>query len=81
MEVKLLCYAQLREAFGSQELVLPCTPGTTVAALTASLLTKDNAAPLRGLPFRYAVNETFVAESHVLQHGDELCLIPPVAGG
>jgi len=37
-------------------------------------------AQLRGR-FRVAVNQDFVDDAHVLNGGDELALIPPVAGG
>ena len=33
------------------------------------------------IPFKIAVNQTYIIEPVILEDGDELALIPPVQGG
>jgi molybdopterin converting factor small subunit len=50
--------------------------GSPVGAL------RDRLGPgVTGVTLRYAVNEEYVGEAQVLKDGDEVALIPPVAGG
>jgi molybdopterin synthase catalytic subunit len=81
MRISVLYFAVFRERLGrdGEELELPA--GATVADAVAKLgETHAAIAQLRG-KFRCAVNQDFTEDSHVLRDGDELALIPPVAGG
>src|SRR5439155_19826457 len=70
-----------RERLGLDREALELPAGSTardaIAALAARHAVIDK---LRG-KFRVAVNHDMVAEDHTLADGDELALIPPVAGG
>ncbi len=81
MKVHVLYFAVFRERLGTSEEHLELPDGANVAAAIAALAGKHAAiAQLRGR-FRVAVNQEFVEDGHPLRDGDELALIPPVAGG
>ena len=80
MRVEVLFFAAARERAGTErgtfELDSP-----TVATLSEAIAARHPAlAPL--LPrLRFAVNQAFAAPTATLREGDEVALIPPVAGG
>lgn len=81
MRIAVLYFAVFREKLGrdGEELELPA--GATVAAAIDALAARHAPiAKLRGR-FRVAVNQDFSDDARVLVDGDELALIPPVAGG
>jgi len=81
MRIAVLYFAVFREKLGrdGEELELPA--GSTVAAAIDALAARHAPiAKLRGR-FRVAVNQDFSDDERVLVDGDELALIPPVAGG
>lgn len=81
MKVHVLYFAVFRERLGTPEENLELPDGANVGAAVAALAGKHAAiAQLRGR-FRVAVNQEFVEDGHPLRDGDELALIPPVAGG
>ena len=81
MEIQVLYFAVFRERLGRSEQSLALANGATVGDAIAALANEHAAiAQLRGR-FRVAVNQDFVDDDHVLRDGDELALIPPVAGG
>ena len=81
MQIRYLLFATYRDLTGEAEgeLVLPAgaTAGAAVAALRA------RGAPWSTLPDRpvVAVNEEYAKLDRPLSDGDELALLPPVAGG
>jgi MoaE-MoaD fusion protein len=81
VRITVLYFAVFRERLGTSEEPLELAPGTTVGAAVARL--GELHAPIAQLAgrFRVAVNQDFVGDAHVLADGDELVLIPPVAGG
>lgn len=81
MIIKILFFAQLKEAFRTSERTMEVQQGRTVGEYVQSLLMEPGALHLKGLPMRYAVNEDFVDKNQVLKDGDTLALLPPVAGG
>jgi molybdopterin synthase catalytic subunit len=81
MKVQVLYFAVFRERLGRSDDELEFAEGATVADAVAALAARHApVAQLRGR-FRVAVNQEFVDDAHVLREGDELALIPPVAGG
>ena len=81
MEIQVRYFAVLRERLGTDEEPLALPDGADVAAAIEALCGRHPAiAALRGR-FRAAVNREMVATDCALSDGDELALIPPVAGG
>lgn len=80
MKVQVLFFASYAEAFGRSEQTLELPAGATVDDCLA-VIRRDPAgarvppSPLVAVNQRYARPETKLAE------GDEVALIPPVAGG
>jgi MoaE-MoaD fusion protein len=81
VRLQLLYFAVLRERLRLEGEGLDLPPGATVADARAAIATSHpEIAPL--LPrVQVAVNRTMVGDTHTLHDGDELALIPPVAGG
>ena len=79
MRVKVLLFAGLREKAGQGEVDLELEPGMTAREVPGRIFGAEMAVPPRSL--RYAVNQDYVPEDKVLGDGDEVALIPPVAGG
>lgn len=81
MQIAVLYFAVFRERLGiaAEQLTLP--DRSTVGEAIASLAAKHK--PIADLAGRYrvAVNREFADDSETLSDGDELVLIPPVAGG
>lgn len=79
--VRLLLFAQFREALGEREREFALPPGATPR--DALRLVADGSPRLRGLApsVRFLVNAEFVPGDAPLRHGDELAFVPPVAGG
>jgi MoaE-MoaD fusion protein len=81
MRIHVLYFAVFRERLGTSEESLELADGATAGdAITALAAKHEPVAKLRGR-FRIAVNQDFVDDAHALREGDELALIPPVAGG
>jgi molybdopterin converting factor subunit 1 len=81
MRISVLYFAVFRERLGRDEDTLELPAGATVHAAIDALAKRHAAiGQLRG-KFRCAVNQEFCDEAQVLVDGDELALIPPVAGG
>ena len=81
MRISVLYFAVFRERLGHDAEPLDLASGSTVAdAIDALAARHAPIAALRG-KFRIAVNQDMVDPSHALADGDELALIPPVAGG
>jgi molybdopterin synthase catalytic subunit len=81
MKVRVLYFAVFREKLGREHDVVALHDGALVRDALAALSARhDVIAKLRG-KFRVAVNQDFTDEARALVDGDELALIPPVAGG
>ena len=81
MRITVLYFAVFRERLGRDHEHLELPAGATVAdAITVLAAQHAPIAQLRG-KFRCAVNQDFTDDAHALHEGDELALIPPVAGG
>ncbi|MEK6608118.1 MAG: molybdenum cofactor biosynthesis protein MoaE [Myxococcota bacterium] len=75
MRVRILYFAAARERAGLSEEVVELPDGATVSHVLARVDIK-----LRP-HLRVAVNREFAAIDHLLKDGDEIALIPPIAGG
>lgn len=80
MTVSVLLFASLAEALGRDRMVIELEAPVTAGQLRDDLLASVDRAAIRGA-VRVAVNECFVADSSPVRSGDEVALIPPVAGG
>ena len=81
MRVVVKLFAAYREAVGQSEIVCEVADGCTVARLAKQLGEQHPRLGERLGAARFAVNRDYVAPETVLHDGDELVLIPPVAGG
>ena len=79
MRIKILLFGQYRDAAESPELTIELPPGARAADAVASLRA-ESAALIPERPV-VAVNLTYASLDEILRDGDELALLPPVAGG
>ncbi len=80
MQLRVLYFAVFRERLGRDHELIELAGGD-VAALVAALEARHDAIrALRGR-YRVAVNQAMVGPDEPLAEGDEVALIPPVAGG
>ena len=79
--VKILAFAGARDVLGAAEVELPLQSATTVADVMNRLCQKFPNLEAYRSSLRVAVNEHYAQPSDVVRAGDELALIPPVAGG
>lgn len=81
MHVRFLLFASYRDLTGVGEGRLELPAGATAGAAVAAL--RARGAAWSALPDRpvVAVNEEYARLDHPLADGDELALLPPVAGG
>jgi len=80
MTVTALLFASYADALGSDRLDLALEPGATVADALAELRNLPGGERLPPSPL-VAVNLAYAATGRRLSPGDELAIIPPVAGG
>lgn len=81
MKVRVLAFAQAREALGSGRLELELPEGSRVSdALAAIERRSATFAPLRP-HLAVAVDETLSKADEPLRDGCEIALLPPVSGG
>jgi len=78
--VTVLLFASYADALGRQAINLPLDERATVADVVRRLSALPGAA---GLPPRpvVAVNEVYASYDREVREGDEVAVIPPVAGG
>ncbi|MEX0906759.1 MAG: MoaD/ThiS family protein [Gemmatimonadota bacterium] len=81
MRVNLLLFAVYRDLTGVDELVVDLPEGSDAADAIDTLRSTDRR--FARIPARpvIAVNREYVLLDALLRDGDELALIPPVAGG
>lgn len=80
MTVTVLLFASYADALGAPSVEVDLHPGATVRDLIARVrhLAGDERLPPSPL---VAVNELYAGADLVIEAGDEVALIPPVAGG
>lgn len=81
MLIAVRYFAVARERLKLEGESLEVTAGATVRAVMDALVARHaGLGPMRA-HLRVAVNQDFVGDDHVVAEGDEVALIPPVAGG
>lgn len=78
--VTVLLFAGVRDLVGARELTLPASVGTAGGALEA-LCARCPALRAYVPSLRVAVNGDYAALDAPVRAGDEVAVIPPVAGG
>lgn len=81
MNIRVLFFAAHRDLLGTETADATLPEGATVADLLSGLRTRGQ--PWDRLPQRLAVavNRSYASDDTVLHEGDEVAVIPPVAGG
>jgi len=80
VHIRLRLFAMYAEVFGRDEVPLDLPAGATVADALAAVRGEPAASRLPPSPL-VAVNLKYAKPDVVLNEGDEVALIPPVAGG
>jgi molybdopterin converting factor subunit 1 len=80
MTVAVLLFASYAEAFGSDRITLDVPNGASVRDLVDRVRALPGAERLPPAPL-VAVNHQYASAQQRLTPGDEVALIPPVAGG
>ena len=80
MNVTVLLFASYADALGRSEIDLALPAGSTVADAMRRVAEMPGADRVPPTPL-IAVNERYASLDQRLAQGDELALIPPVAGG
>jgi molybdopterin converting factor small subunit len=78
--VPVLLFASYADAFGTRTLPVPISAPCSVADLVNAMRPLAGGDRLPATPL-VAVNHAYAAPSHIVMPGDEVALIPPVAGG
>ena len=84
MTVKIVLFANLREALGVDSVELQVTGSSSVSALISQLADQQSQEWLEMLTaenIRVAVNQDLVNEDVDIVDGDEVAFFPPVTGG
>ncbi len=77
MKIRVLLFAGLREKMGKGEVLVELPSGSLISGLQEQLgIEKSLWASMA-----FAVNQTYVPVQTPLKEGDEVAIIPPVAGG
>jgi sulfur-carrier protein len=79
MKVRVLLFASYADALGADSVVIDTHEGATAGEILA-LVQRRITAPVPPRPM-VAVNAVYADPSVILHEGDELAVIPPVAGG
>lgn len=78
MKIRLLLFATYRDIAGSPEIVLELPHGANAFDAVTQLRVQAPRIPERPV---VAINQEYSSLDDVLRDGDELALLPPVAGG
>ncbi|HEY4131614.1 MAG TPA: MoaD/ThiS family protein [Gemmatimonadaceae bacterium] len=80
MTVTVLLFASYADALGASSLALELPAGATVGDVVTQVQAMPGASRLPKHPL-VAVNERYAKRDRVIALGDEVAIIPPVAGG
>ncbi|MCL4166628.1 UNVERIFIED_CONTAM: hypothetical protein GTU68_014980 [Idotea baltica] len=80
MEIHLLLFGIAKDLVGKQKLKLKLPELTTVADFKKLL--REKHPELHEIEsISVAVNSEYASDAHLINHNDEIALIPPVSGG
>jgi molybdopterin converting factor subunit 1 len=80
MTIRVLLFASYADAFGAPELPVDLPSGSRVRDVLGTVRSDPKALSLPPSPL-VAVNAEYAELDRVLADGDEVAIIPPVAGG
>ena len=80
MSITVLLFASYADALGVPSVSLELDAGATVSDVLAQIAARPGGRLLPARPL-VAVNQRYAAPSTPVSSGDEVALIPPVAGG
>ena len=80
MTVTLLLFASYADALGVSSVDMELPRASTVGELLATIRSRPGAERLPPKPL-VAVNQAYARLDSIVRDGDEVALIPPVAGG
>ena len=80
MQLTVLLFASYADAFGAPQVAVSVDDGATVRDLLGRLAQLPGAERLPPAPL-VAVNQRYARADQRLSPGDEVAVIPPVAGG
>ncbi|MBI4238333.1 MAG: MoaD/ThiS family protein [Deltaproteobacteria bacterium] len=81
MKLQILLFAGLRDRVGSASIAIDVPEPVHAGELLRYVLPDSTEAARWSSCTRVAVNHAYVAADYAIQPGDEVALIPPVAGG
>ncbi len=81
VEIRTLFFASYKELLGTGELQVDLPEGATVSDLVSALRSRGGAFTVLPTAPAVALNMTYTDPTSLLSDGDEVALIPPVAGG
>jgi len=81
MKIQLLLFGSLRESVGESRLEVELADGATVAILRAWLAERSEIVEKLGGRLAASINMEVADPDDVLEDGDEVAFLPPVAGG
>ncbi len=81
VEIRTLFFASYKDLLGTGEVQVVLPEGATVSDLVSALRSRGGAFTVLPTAPAVAVNMTYTDPSSSLSDGDEVALIPPVAGG
>lgn len=81
IQIRILYFALLRERLRRSEELLTLPQGSTVRDALQILASREEVLSTLGKSLLLAVNQALVPADFPLSDGDELALLPPVAGG
>ncbi len=79
--IRLLAFAGARDAVGAAETAFALAAPCTVTELLELVCARFPALAPHRRSLRLAVNGTYAVASDVVRGGDEVAILPPVAGG
>jgi molybdopterin converting factor subunit 1 len=79
--VRVLAFAGARDVLGTSELALPLEETCTAAELLGRICEQFPRLDPYRRSIRVAINGAYAQWEDVIRSGDEVALIPPVAGG
>ncbi|PZO44627.1 MAG: molybdopterin synthase sulfur carrier subunit [Pseudanabaena frigida] len=81
IQITVKLFAIFQEVFATDEMQIKLEAGSSVSQIFDRLVSQQPHLEKWRLLTRYAINLNFAEPNSILNHGDEVALIPPVSGG